>query len=115
MEEEVTDLVGVERFERGDGRTGHRNGYRDRDWDTRAGTIALSVSRVRDGNYVPSIVECRRRAEKALISVVQEAYVHGVSTRKVDELDTDAAAAACTQPESSHRTRRRIGSRCGPL
>lgn len=86
MEEEVTDLVGAGRHERGDGRTGHRNGYRDRDWDTRAGTIALSVPRVRDGGYVPSIVEYRRRAERALMSVVQEAYVHGVSTRKVDDL-----------------------------
>ena len=86
MEEEVTELVGAERFERTDERTGHRNGYRDRIWDTRAGSIALSVPKVRDGGYVPSIVEYRRRAEKALISVVQEAYVHGVSTRKVDDL-----------------------------
>ena len=74
------------RHERSSGRTGHRNGYRQRSWDTRVGTVELSVSRVRDSSYFPPLLEPRRRAERALSTVVQEAYVHGVSTRKVDDL-----------------------------
>jgi transposase-like protein len=65
---------------------GRRNGYRQRNWDTRVGTVELSAPRVREGGYFPSLLEPRRRAERALSAVVQEAYVHGVSTRKVDEL-----------------------------
>ena len=64
----------------------HRNGYRERRWDTRAGTIDLSIPRVRDGSYLPSLIEPRRRAERALLAVVQEAYVLGVSTRRVEDL-----------------------------
>lgn len=86
MEEEVTDIVGADRGARSETRTGHRNGYRDRDWDTRVGSIELKVPRVRDGGYIPSLLEARRRGERALLSVIQEAYVHGVSTRKVDDL-----------------------------
>ena len=65
---------------------GQRNGYRERPWDTRVGTVELKVPRVRDSSYFPSLLEPRRKAERALAAVVQEAYVHGVSTRKVDEL-----------------------------
>jgi putative transposase len=61
-------------------------GYRQRLWDTRVGTVELDVPRVRDSSYFPSLLQPRRRAERALCAVVQEAYVHGVSTRKVDEL-----------------------------
>ncbi len=86
MEMEVEEHVGAGRHERGPGRTGQRNGYRQRNWDTRVGTVELKVPRVRDGGYFPSLLEPRRRAERALSVVVQEAYVHGVSTRKVDEL-----------------------------
>jgi putative transposase len=86
MEMEVEENVGASRHERSPGRTGQRNGYRDRSWDTRVGTVELRVPRVRDGGYFPSLLEPRRRAERALTAVVQEAYVHGVSTRKVDEL-----------------------------
>jgi putative transposase len=64
----------------------HRNGYRERRWDTRVGTIDLAIPRVRDGAYFPSLLEPRRRAERALLAVVQEAYVAGVSTRRVDDL-----------------------------
>ena len=64
----------------------HRNGYRDRRWDTRVGTIELAVPRVRDGSYFPCLLDPRRRAERALLAVVQEAYVAGVSTRRVDDL-----------------------------
>jgi putative transposase len=86
MEIEVEEHVGASRHERTPGRTGQRNGYRERSWDTRVGTVELKVPRVREGGYFPSLLEPRRRAERALSAVVQEAYVHGVSTRKVDEL-----------------------------
>jgi putative transposase len=86
MEMEVQEHVGAGRHERSPSRTGQRNGYRERSWDTRVGTVELKVPRVRDSSYFPSLLEPRRKAEKALAAVVQEAYVHGVSTRKVDEL-----------------------------
>jgi transposase-like protein len=86
MELEVEDHVGAARHERTATRTGQRNGYRARDWDTRVGTIDLRVPRVRDGSFFPSILEPRKRAERALAAVVQEAYVHGVSTRRVDDV-----------------------------
>jgi transposase-like protein len=86
MELEVQEHVGAGRHERSPSRTGQRNGYRERSWDTRVGTVELKVPRVRDSSYFPSLLEPRRRAERALAAVVQEAYVHGVSTRKVDEL-----------------------------
>jgi transposase-like protein len=86
MEMEVQEHVGAARHERSAGRTGQRNGYRERSWDTRVGTVELKVPRVRDSSYFPSLLEPRRKAERALSAVVQEAYVHGVSTRKVDEL-----------------------------
>jgi putative transposase len=86
MEMEVEEHVGASRHERSAERTGYRNGYRDRSWETRVGTVELKVPRVRDGSFFPSLLEPRRKAERALAAVVQEAYVHGVSTRKVDEL-----------------------------
>ena len=87
MEAEVTELTGVAHGERDpEHRLTHRNGYRERRWDTRAGTIDLSIPRVRDGSYLPSLIEPRRRAERALLAVVQEAYVLGVSTRRVEDL-----------------------------
>src|SRR5262245_26282118 len=86
MELEVAQHVGAERYERAPERTGQRNGHRERAWDTRVGTIELQVPRVRDGSFFPSLLEPRRRAEKALVAVVQEAYVQGISTRRVDDL-----------------------------
>jgi transposase-like protein len=86
MELEVTRHVGAERHERTAERTGQRNGYREREWDTRVGTVELRVPRVRDGSYFPSLLDPRKRAERALVAVVQEAYVQGVSTRRVDDL-----------------------------
>jgi transposase-like protein len=86
MELEVSQHVGAERHERSLTRTGQRNGYREREWDTRVGTIELQVPRVRDGSYYPSLLEPRKRAERALVAVVQEAYIQGVSTRRVDDL-----------------------------
>ena len=86
MEVEVSQHPGAERHERTAERTGQRNGYREREWDTRVGTIGLRVPRVREGGYFPSLLEPRKRAEQALVAVVREAYVQGVSTRKVDDL-----------------------------
>jgi putative transposase len=83
----VTGLTGAAKGERNPAeRLTHRNGYRDRRWDTRVGTIELAVPRVRDGSYLPSLLDPRRRTERALLAVVQEAYVSGVSTRRVDDL-----------------------------
>ena len=86
MESEVSGLIGAERYERSGERSSYRNGYRLRSWDTRVGTIELAIPKIRTGSYFPSLLEPRRRAERALQAVVQEAYVHGVSTRKVDEI-----------------------------
>jgi putative transposase len=87
MEAEVSELTGLPRGERDpERRLTHRNGYRERRWDTRVGTVELAIPRVRDGSYLPSLLEPRRRAERAMLAVVQEAYLAGVSTRRVDDL-----------------------------
>jgi putative transposase len=86
MELEVSQHLRAGKHERTLDRAGHRNGYRPRQWDTRVGTVELQVPRVRDGSFFPSLLEPRRRAERALVAVVQEAYVQGVSTRRVDAL-----------------------------
>lgn len=86
MELEVEQHLNAGRYERSAERTGQRNGYWDRQWDTRVGTLDLQVPRVRDGSYYPSLLEPRKRAERALVAVIQEAYVQGVSTRRVDAL-----------------------------
>ena len=86
VELEATQKIGAEKYERTPERTTYRNGYRERPWDTRVGRINLRIPKLRQGSFFPQLLEPRRRAERALLSVVQEAYVHGVSTRKVDEL-----------------------------
>ncbi len=86
MDLEVEQHLGASRHERSPERDGHRNGYRERQWDTRVGTIDLRVPRVRDGSYFPALLAPRTRGERALVAVVQEAYVGGVSTRRVDGL-----------------------------
>src|ERR671938_863558 len=86
LELEVAQHLGATKHERTPDRTGQRNGYRERSWDTRVGTLDLRVPRVRDGSFFPSLLEPRKRAERALVATVREAYVQGVSTRRVDEL-----------------------------
>jgi transposase-like protein len=86
MEAEVSELIGAEHGERSPDRLTHRNGYRPRRWDTRAGELELAIPKIRRGSYFPSFLEPRRRSEQALVSVIQQAYVCGVSTRKVDQL-----------------------------
>lgn len=84
MEAEVTAKVGAAPYERSDDRSTHRNGSRERRWDTRLGTLSLKVPKLREGGYVPSFIEHRKRSEQALVSVIQEAVVRGVSTRKIE-------------------------------
>lgn len=84
MEAEVTAKIGAEPHERSEDRTTHRNGHRERRWDTRLGTMTLNIPKLREGGYVPSFIEHRKRSEQALISVIQEAVVKGVSTRKIE-------------------------------
>jgi putative transposase len=87
IEAELAGRIGAEHGERApERRVTQRNGYRYREWDTRVGTIELAIPKLRRGSFMPSILEPRRRAEQALVAVVQEAYVNGVSTRKVDRL-----------------------------
>jgi putative transposase len=86
MEAEISELIGARRGERTEDRATHRNGYRPRRWDTRAGEIELQIPKIRRGSYFPSFLQPRKRSEQALVSVVQQAYVCGVSTRRVDQL-----------------------------
>ena len=86
MELETEGLCGAGHGERSADRRNQRNGYRERDWETRAGTVELRIPKLRKGSYFPVFLEPRRLAEKALTAVIQEAYVQGISTRSVDDL-----------------------------
>ena len=86
MESDVEGLIGAGRHERSVDRLNYRNGYRDRTLDTRLGTLALRVPKLRQGSYFPPFLEPRKMSEKALVAVIQEAWIGGVSTRRVDDL-----------------------------
>jgi transposase-like protein len=86
MDAEVNVQAGAAYGERSLERVAQRNGYRERRWDTRAGTIDLAIPRLRTGSYYPTFLEPRRRSEQALLAVIQQAYIEGVSTRRVDDL-----------------------------
>ena len=86
MDMEVQGLTGAGYGERSPERSNSRNGYRERSWETRAGTVPLRIPKLRRGSYFPAFLEPRRTAEKALVAVIQEAYVQGISTRSVDDL-----------------------------
>jgi len=106
MEAEVSAQIGAGRYERTDERATHRNGYRTRPWDTRVGTLELAIPKLRTGSYFPSWLEARKRGEQALVSVVAEAYVQGVSTRKVEALVQTLGIAGISKSEVS----RMVGS-----
>jgi len=101
MEAEAEVAAGAAKGARSPLREAYRNGYRERDWDTRAGRIELAIPRLRKGSYFPSFLEPRRTAEKALVAVVQEAYVHGVSTRAVDDLVKALGAGGMSKSQVS--------------
>jgi transposase-like protein len=105
MEAEVAARVGAELGEVSDERVTQRNGYRPRRWDTRAGEIELRIPKLRSGSYFPSFLEPRRRAEQALVAVVQEAYINGVSTRKVDRLVEQLGIASMSKDQVSRLCR----------
>src|SRR5439155_1618132 len=86
METDVEGLIGAGRYERSGERTTWRNGYRDRTLDTRLGALQLRIPKLRHGSYFPPFLEARKSSEKALIAVIQEAWIGGVSTRRVDDL-----------------------------
>lgn len=101
MNLEVEALTGAPAGVRSSDRLTHRNGYRERAWDTRAGRIDLSIPKLRKGSYFPAFLEPRRTAEKALTAVIQEAYVHGISTRSVDDLVKAMGASGISKSQVS--------------
>lgn len=101
MDMEIEAKTGVPCGSRSPERLNHRNGYRARGWDTRAGRIELAIPKLRKGSYFPSFLEPRRTAEKALAAVIQEAYVHGVSTRSVDDLVKAMGASGVSKSQVS--------------
>jgi putative transposase len=101
MEAEVRARTGAAHGARDPGRQAQRNGYRERAWQTRAGRIELEIPRLRRGSYFPSFLEPRRTAEKALTAVIQEAYIHGVSTRAVDDLVRAMGGSGISKSEVS--------------
>ncbi len=118
MEAEVSAQIGAGRYERSSERGTQRNGYRGRPWDTRVGTLELQIPKLRQGSYFPSWLEPRRRAEQALVAVIAEAYVQGVSTRKVEAVvqalgisgisksEVSRLAASLDEQVDAFRTRR---------
>jgi putative transposase len=105
MELEVESLTGAPHGARDPDRINQRNGYRERSWETRAGTVELRIPKLRKGSYFPGFLEPRRMAEKALSAVIQEAYVQGVSTRSVDDLVQAMGMSGISKSQSLPRRR----------
>ena len=101
MDAEVSAQIGAEWYARTEERLAQRNGYRSRPYDTRVGTLELAIPKLRTGSYFPTWLEPRRRAEQALVAVVAEAYVQGVSTRKVEALVQSLGIAGMSKSEVS--------------
>ena len=106
MDIEVAAVCGARHNERSPDRENQRNGYRPRQWDTRAGTIGLNIPKLRKGSYFPTFLEPRRTAEKALMAVIQEAYIHGVSTRAVNDLVRALSVGFCTLRHQTPNSKR---------
>ena len=101
MDLDVESLTGAAYGERSADRTNQRNGYRERPWHTTLGTLPVAIPKLRKGSYFPSFLEARRTSDKALIAVIQEAYVHGVSTRSVDDLAKAMGLAGISKSQVS--------------
>ena len=86
MEADVDGLIGASRHERSAERVSYRNGYRDRSLDTRVGSLQLRIPKLRQGSYFPPFLEPRKTSERALVAVIQEAWIGGISTRRVNDL-----------------------------
>jgi putative transposase len=129
MELDVEQRCGAGYDEKSPERLNSRNGYRERAWDTRAGSVELKIPRLRQGSYFPEFLEPRRTAEKALTAVIQEAYIQGISTRSVDDLvkalgmsgvsksqvSRYAASSTSASARSSTARSRAIGRTCGSM
>jgi putative transposase len=109
MDMEIEAKTGAAAGCRSADRLNHRNGYHDRNWDTRAGRIELAIPRLRKGSYFPSFLKPRRTAEKALVAVIQEAYIQSISTRSVDDLVKAMGGTAQGSSDAQHRWKGRGG------
>lgn len=98
MEADVTQRINAEPHERSDERETYRNGYRDRQYNTRLGTLDLRIPKLREGTYFPPFLEARRLSEKALNAVIQEAWINGVSTRKCQRRVKSGSSATWVEP-----------------
>ena len=105
MEADVEGLIGAGRHERSADRLNWRNGYRERSFDTRLGSLSLKIPKLRQGSYFPPFLEARRTTEKALVAVIQEAWIGGISTRRVDELVQAMGLAGISKSQVSKRLR----------
>ena len=111
MDAEAGNLCGAGYGEVSPDRVNSRNGYRHRDWDTRAGTVELAVPKLRHGSYFPSFLEHRRRAERALVSVIATSYLLGVSTRRVEKLAAAMGVTTLSKSQVNRHTDRRCAAR----
>jgi transposase-like protein len=113
MELEVGAVTGAGYGTKSPARRVQRNGYRDRDWETRAGTVELRIPKLRKGSYFPGFLEPRRMAEKALTAVIQEAYVQGISTRSVDDLVKAMGMSGISKSQVSRLVQEAYGNEWG--